>query len=186
MIGHEQEILLIEELKNGSYEAFDALYMSYSPVVERFAYAILKNRQEVDDLSQNIFLKIWEIRSSLCDVRSFRSYLFAMVRNAVVDILSRRKVVLCSDEFSERILMDIENVNVLERLDAHNLILMINIAVSTMPEQRRKVFSMSREKNMTHKEIADALGISVKTVEYHISKALSTLREMTKILTFFI
>lgn len=186
MIGHEQEILLIEELKNGSYEAFDALYMSYSPVVERFAYAILKNRQEVDDLSQNIFLKIWEIRSSLCDVRSFRSYLFAMVRNAVVDILSRRKVVLCPDQLSERVLEDIDNPTVLEKIDARNLMMMINIAVSAMPEQRRKVFTMSREDNMTHKEIADALGISVKTVEYHISKALSTLREMTKILTFFI
>ena len=82
--------------------------------------------------------------------------------------------------------MDIENATVLEKMDAHNLLLMINIAVSAMPEQRRKVFTMSREKNMTHKEIAETLGISVKTVEYHISKALSTLREMTKILVFFI
>lgn len=186
MIGHEQELMLIEELQNGSYEAFDALYMAYSPMVERFAYAILKNRQEVDDLSQNIFLKVWEIRTSLRDIRSFRSYLFAMVRNAVIDILSRRKVVLCPDQLSERVLEDIDNPTVLEKIDAHNLLLMVNIAVSAMPEQRRKVFTMSREKNMTHKEIADVLGISVKTVEYHISKALATLREMTKILIFFI
>lgn len=186
MIGHEQELKLIEELQNGSYEAFDALYMAYSHVVERFAYAILKNRQEVDDLSQNIFLKVWEIRGSLRDVKSFRAYLFTMVRNSVIDTLSKRKVALCTDQLSERVLEDIDNPTVLEKIDVHNLHMMINIAVSAMPEQRRKVFVMSREKNMTHKEIAEELGISVKTVEYHISKALATLREMTKILIFFI
>ena len=63
---------------------------------------------------------------------------------------------------------------------------MIDQAVSVMPEQRRAVFTLSRKHNLSHKEIAEKLGISVKTVEYHISKALSSLRYMIKILVFLI
>lgn len=158
MIELFEEKKLVSALKNGSYEAFDALYMAYSPLVERFAYALLKNRSEVEDLSQNVFLKLWEIRSRLDSVNSFRSYLFTMVRNAIMDVLSS--------------------------IDARKMGLIINMAVSLMPEQRRKVFMMSRKEGASHKEIAASLGISVKTVEYHISKALSTLREIVEKSTF--
>jgi RNA polymerase sigma-70 factor (ECF subfamily) len=65
-------------------------------------------------------------------------------------------------------------------MDVENFKVFINIAVSLMPEQRRKVFVMSTIKEMTHKEIAESLGISVKTVEYHISKALASIREIMK------
>lgn len=186
MLERNEEKNLVTALRNGSYEAFDALYMAYSPVVERFAYALLKNRSEVDDLSQNIFLKIWEIRDRLDSVTSFRSYLFSMVRNAVLDILSKRKVVTDIDCLPESVLKDIASADVVSSIDTQNMMLMVNLAVSMMPEQRRRIFMMSRIEGASHKKIAETLGISVKTVEYHISKALSSLREILKLLIFFI
>lgn len=186
MIEQIEERKLIAAIKSGSYEAFDTLYMAYAPLVERFAYALLKNRQEVDDLSQNIFLKIWEIRDRLDSVNSFRSYLFTMVRNAVLDVISRRKVATDIDLLPESVLKDVSSADDLSSIDAHNMTIMINLAVSLMPKQRRKVFLMSRMEGASHKEIAESLGISVKTVEYHISKALSSLRDIMKILIFFI
>lgn len=182
----EQERRLIDELSYGSYEAFDALYMQYSPLVERFAYALLKNKQEVDDVSQSLFLKLWEVRGKLTDVKSLRSYLFIMCRNAVMDALARRKVTVASASFPDTVLKDVASESIIERIDSQNLMVMIDLAVSVMPEQRRSVFTLSRKYNMSHKEIAEKLGISVKTVEYHISKALSSLRDMMKILLFFI
>ena len=83
--------LCLRELSEGSYEAFDTLYMRYSPIVEQFALSLLKRKEEADDITQNIFLKIWENRSSMSGVHSFRAYLFKMVRNAVYDTFSRRK-----------------------------------------------------------------------------------------------
>lgn len=185
MIEQFEEKRLVLEIKNGSHEAFDTLYMAYSPLVERFAYALLKNKSEVDDLSQNIFLKIWEIRDRLDSVKSFRSYLFAMVRHAVMDEMSKRTSADI-DLLPESVLKDVSSADALSSVDTRNMMLMVNLAVSLMPEQRRRVFVMSRQDGASHKEIAEALGISVKTVEYHISKALSTLRDILKIMIFFI
>lgn len=180
MIERIDEQMLVEELKNGSYEAFDTLYMTYSPLVEKFAFALLKSRQEADDLSQGVFLSLWEKRARLGNVRCFRSYLFAMVRNAVFDQLSSHKGQNSIDHIPDLLLKNLSPEFVEEKIDADNLKILINIAVSLMPEQRRKVFVMSRIKEKTHKEIAESLGISVKTVEYHISKALASIREITK------
>jgi len=182
----DEERRLVHDLSEGSYEAFDELYMQYSPLVERFAYALLKNRTEVDDISQNLFLKLWEMRGKLTDVRSLRSYLFTMTRNAVLDALARRKVTVSSASFPETVLKDVVPDTVIERIDGQNLMVMIDLAVSVMPEQRRTVFTLSRQQMLSHKEIAERLGISVKTVEYHISKALSSLRNILKIAVFFI
>lgn len=182
----EEEKRLIYELSCGSYDAFDTLYMQYSPLVEKFALALLKNRAEMDDISQNIFLKLWEIREKLTDIKSLRSYLFIMTRNAVMDAFARRKVVVASSSFPDTVLKDVASEIIVERIDSQNLMIMVEMAVSVMPEQRRKVFTLSRKHNLSHKEIAERMGISVKTVEYHISKALSSLRSMLKILIFFI
>ena len=61
----QDDRICVQELVNGSYEAFDTLYMRYSPLVERFVLSLLKDREEADDVTQNIFLKIWENRRSL-------------------------------------------------------------------------------------------------------------------------
>jgi RNA polymerase sigma-70 factor (ECF subfamily) len=179
MLERIDEHMLVEELKNGSYEAFDTLYMAYSPLVEKFAYALLKSRQEADDLSQGIFLTLWEKRSRLGNVKCFRSYLFAMVRNAVFDQISSRRGQPI-EFISDSVLKSFSQEYLEEKMDVENFKVFINIAVSLMPEQRRKVFVMSRIKEKTHKEIAESLGISVKTVEYHISKALASIREIMK------
>jgi RNA polymerase sigma-70 factor (ECF subfamily) len=109
-----------------------------------------------------------------------------MCRNEVMDALARRKVTVASASFPDTVLKDVASESIIEKIDSQNLMVMIDLAVSVMPEQRRSVFTLSRKYNMSHKEIAEKLGISVKTVEYHISKALSSLRDMMKILLFFI
>ena len=83
--------LCLNEISNGSYEAFDTLYMRYSPLVEKFVYSLLKRQDEADDITQNIFMKIWTCRNSMSGVSSFRAYLFKMVKNAVYDAFSKRK-----------------------------------------------------------------------------------------------
>ena len=70
--------LILQSLRQGSYDAFDALYMRYAPHVEAFAFCMLKNRSEAEDLAHDIFLKIWETRESIGRIKSFRSYLFRM------------------------------------------------------------------------------------------------------------
>lgn len=84
--------LILQSLRQGSYDAFDALYMRYAPHVEAFAFCMLKNRSEAEDLAHDIFLKIWETRESIGRIKSFRSYLFRMTKNAVFDIFEHKSV----------------------------------------------------------------------------------------------
>lgn len=176
--------LCLRELSEGSYEAFDTLYMRYSPIVEQFVLSLLKRKEEADDITQNIFLKIWENRSSMSGVHSFRAYLFKMVRNAVYDTFSRRKPTSGLQDSME--LGDILRSEDMEgKISAKDLNMLMDMAVENMPEQRRRVFRMSRRDGLSHKEISMQLGISTKTVEYHMSKALAELRKIISFLILF-
>ena len=176
--------LCLRELSEGSYEAFDTLYMRYSPIVEQFVLSLLKRKEEADDITQNIFLKIWENRSSMSGVHSFRAYLFKMVRNAVYDTFSRRKPTNGLQDSME--LGDILRSEDMEgKISAKDLNMLMDMAVENMPEQRRRVFRMSRRDGLSHKEISMQLGISTKTVEYHMSKALAELRKIISFLILF-
>ena len=176
--------LCLRELSEGSYEAFDTLYMRYSPIVEQFALSLLKRKEEADDITQNIFLKIWENRSSMSGVHSFRAYLFKMVRNAVYDTFSRRKPTSGLQDSME--LGDILRSEDMEgKISAKDLNMLMDMAVENMPEQRRRVFRMSRRDGLSHKEISMQLGISTKTVEYHMAKALAELRKIISFLILF-
>lgn len=176
--------LCLRELSEGSYEAFDTLYMRYSPIVEQFALSLLKRKEEADDITQNIFLKIWENRSSMSGVHSFRAYLFKMVRNAVYDTFSRRKPTSGLQDSMK--LGDILRSEDMEgKISAKDLNMLMDMAVENMPEQRRRVFRMSRRDGLSHKEISMQLGISTKTVEYHMSKALAELRKIISFLILF-
>lgn len=175
---------LLQELARGECKAFDELYMRYAPHVEAFAFCLLKNRSESEDLTHDIFLKIWENRDSIQHVRSLRNYLFRMTRNAIFDLFERKNVRL---RYERRHLSveELVSEDLGSRIASEDLLLIIEMAVEQMPEQRRRVFRMSRYEKRSYQEIAQELGISTKTVEYHIRTALAELKKIIGIIAFF-
>lgn len=163
---------------------FEEIYLQYAPLVERFAYSLLKNDLAVKDVSQTVFLKLYQMRDRIPDIQSIKSYLFKATRNAVIDYVSDY-----GEIYSEEIKGEIEDVAGMiseeDRVEKRDLIMLIHLAEDKMPEQRRKVFRMSRVEGMKYQEIADRLGISVKTVEYHISKALRDLKNVIQVYLLF-
>ena len=152
----EDERTLLEKLARGDRASFDALYMRYAAKTEEFLCRMLKNRAEAEDITHDLFLKIWQNRSTMAGVTAFGSYLFRMARNAVYD-----------------------------RFDSRDLLLLIQLAVEKMPGQRQRIFRMSREEGIANDEIARRLGISTRTVENQISRALSELRKLVTLILFF-
>lgn len=178
---------LLQNLIQGDSRAFDALYTRYVPRVEAFACCMLKDRSEAEDLAHDLFLKLWESRESLQQVRSVRNYLFRMTKNAVFDRFEHKAVdARYRQSAAPKDLREIVSNDLVEQIDRQELLLLIDMAIEKMPPQRRNVFRMSRFEGVSYKEIALRLGISQKTVEYHIHEALAELRKLILILTVFI
>lgn len=171
---------LVAMMKNDSQEAFFIFYRKYLPVVEDFAFSLVKDRDISREIAQNVFIKIWDRRKKLDDVESLRSYLFRMTRNAVYDYSrSCRGITVGIDDVAGSIDLSefVIDEDSSESIDSRNLLVKVLIEMDALPEKCRRVFIMSRMLGMKNREIADSLGVSVKTVEYHISSALATLRK---------
>lgn len=176
----ENERILLEKLAHGDRPSFDALYRRYAAKTEEFLCRMLKDRAEAEDITHDLFLKIWQNRASMAGVTAFGPYLFRMARNAVYDRFDSRTVRM---NFAKQVnpLPEYE----LPDVDNRDLLLLIQLAVEKMPEQRRRIFRMSREEGIANDEIARQLSISTRTVENQISRALSELRKLVTLILFF-
>lgn len=161
-------------MKEGSHEAFDYFYRKYSPRVEAFCCALLKDKAAAEDICQNVFLNLWKHRDTADKIQSFNSFLFSMTRNAVFDhVRKKKKIVLDFPESS--VLSDLVSDELQTQMDAQELLLMIEIALSSMPEKRARIFRMNRLEGMKTAEIAEKEGITQRAVEWNLKKVLEDL-----------
>lgn len=175
---------LIERMRGGDTGALGILYMRYAPSVSNFAYRFIRVREDVDDITHNIFCSLWENRESLKDIESLKAYLFQMTRNAIFKEFRHQQVV---SEYESEVGND-KNENYYDGekvVTTSDLLEMIDLMISNMPEPQRLAFRMSRYEHKTYAEIAEHLGVSQKTVQYYISQALAELRRLTEAMLIF-
>ena len=177
----EQEREILDRLAHGDREAFDALYLHYAPKVEEMAFWMLKSRTEAEDVMQSIMLKVWERKEEIAQMTRFSNYLFTMTKNAIFDIYSRS---LVHEKYESAQLSSVRYFHD-SQVETNDLALLISIAVDKMPDQRRRIFRMSRYEGLSNREIAEQLRISVKTVENHMTAALGQLRRLLASITIF-
>lgn len=163
-------------LSQGDVKALDILYVAYAPLVRNWCFAILKNNAEAEDLTQDIFLRIWNYREDLNEVRSFKSYLVRTTHNAVLNKIREKNVRLMFARSRSGDALIEEDASSLT--DTADLLNKIKIALEGMSDLRKRIFKMSRFEDKTYQEIAESLKISPKTVQYHISCALAELRKL--------
>lgn len=162
---------LVLRLIDGNEDAFCELYAAYKNRLIYFAMRFLKSREYAEDVFQDAFTIIWQGRRFINPDASFSSYLYTIVRNR---ILNQLRDLVNQDKLKEQILqqaVDYSNDTQNEIL-ANDLKQLISCAMQQLTPRQRKIFEMSREQQMSHKEIADVLGISVNTVQESISTSL--------------
>lgn len=173
----------LEKLAAGNIDVFHSFFLKYYPKVQKFILFFVKSEAVAEDLSQDIFLHIWNNRDSLLAIQSLDSYMYRMAKNKAINYLSHKKVeedYALSQQFVQEYSID-------EEIDAKELEFLIQLTIERMPEQRRCIFIMSRVEHMKNAEIADKLNLSIKTVEMHITLALKQIREIVSlVLLFFI
>lgn len=148
----------------------------YTPLV-RYGNTFLKDSDETEDVVQQVFVSLWEKRTQLDIHTSVRAVLYRAVHNACLNRLKHQKVRgdYASDWKSTQ--SDSEQTDALEAAELQER---INRAIEGMPEQCARIFKMSRFEQLKYQEIADQLGLSIKTVENQMGKALKIIREALK------
>lgn len=167
---------VIVNLKNGNEEAFEALFWEYNTHIYHFVYSLLYDKSMAEDLTQNVFLKIWERREHIDVEQSFDSYLFTIARHLVYKETEKR---LLSESLTEALQKQLSDGDTLmeDKIDAESLREYIDSLIEELPPARREIFRLSRKEHLSYKEIALRLSISEKTVDTQLNRALRYMRE---------
>jgi len=168
---------LLTRLKNGDILAFDQLYELYSHKLFSFVFKILKNEAEVDDIVQEVFVKIWESRNKLEDYKLLNSYIFTIAYNNSIDLIRKRisnNKYLGHLKYSASINFTPTIVSQIEYNELNN---QVEKLIANLPDRQKQVYLLHRDEGVTYTEIAEKLGISKNTVENHMVKALKYLRQ---------
>ncbi len=166
---------LVLRLIDGDEDAFCELYAAYKNRLIYFAMRFLKSREYAEDIFQDAFTIVWQGRRFINPDASFSAYLYTIVRNR---ILNQLRDLANQDKLKEQILSQAVNYTneTKDTILANDLRQFISRGLQQLTPRQREIFKMSREKQMSHREIAEALGISVNTVQESISISLRTLR----------
>lgn len=170
----EKELLLL--LLNGNEQAFEKIYRLYSSRLYGNLLKLVKSETEAQEILQDVFLKIWDNRQNIDIEKSFRSYLFKIAENKVVDFF--RKVARDKKREAELIsLATNEYVPVEELLQSDEKTALLQKAIDSLPPQRQQVFRLCKLEGKSYKEVSEQLGISVSTISDHIVKATKSIRD---------
>jgi RNA polymerase sigma-70 factor (ECF subfamily) len=169
----------IKILRTGDKNAFIGIFRSYYPELYSYAAKIVDSFEIAREIVQDAFIYLWENRNKILINTSVRSYLFKTVRNDCLDYIKHKKI---EQKYITTHLSIIRNESYSEdNLFAQKEITQIlKSSVSSLPKECKKIFILSRYKDLKNKDIAKRLGISVKTVESQIGKALKLLRKNLK------
>ncbi|SMD00619.1 RNA polymerase sigma-70 factor [Pedobacter nyackensis] len=155
--------------------AFEQLFKDHFKALYAYAYVILKDEDDAEEIVQNMFLKFWEKRDLLTVQSSLKAYLYKCVYNDSLNFLKHQKIKTKYQDFATYT-MNHENEPASSKIEMTELTFNLNIALNRLPEQCRTIFQMSRFEELKYKEIAERLGLSVKTIENQMGKALRILR----------
>ncbi len=170
-----EEKRLTEQFRNDDVKAFRKIFEAFYAPLCYYASHILPDDQQASEAVQEVFIRIWEKRKSFFPEVSLRQYLFRSVRNQCLNLIRQEKVKqFHTGKYQET--MSGEEAGG-ESVISRELFLQLEKSIDALPEKRREIFRLSRDEGLKYREIAERMGISVKTVEVQMGIALKTLRE---------
>ena len=174
---------LILALKNGSEEAFTSLYHKYCDKVYKFCRLYYTNDSTTEEVVQEVFIKLWDIRSYVNENENLEGLLFIITRNM---IFSNSKKNFNETFYKMSILAAYDKAyDIEEELDAADLKNYIDKLISQLPARRQQIFRMSREEHLSNREIAERCAVSEKAIERQITLALKFIKENLPLFVVF-
>jgi RNA polymerase sigma-70 factor (family 1) len=170
-----EDKLIIKELKKGDVLAFDLIFNKYHKKVYHFSLSYLKNKEDAEDVVQEVFMNIWKFRDQINDYYVFSKYIFKITYNTTCKKFRKR----ASDKRQmEEVFKDVlfeDNSTNLE-IEYDNLLNTTSLLIERLPPRQKRIFLLKFNNQMDSEQIAKQLNISKKTVENYLAKAKKSLR----------
>lgn len=169
------ESLLLEMAAAGDRRAFTQLYKDHLNNVFNYIFLFTKSKEETEELIQDVFVKIWENREKLPDVQFFKSYLFKMAKNKLIDQVRHQQI-------KYRVFAEVKRTKVASEDITTNqaaykeYYLIVQQAIEKLPTKRKFIFKLSTENGLSHDEIAARLNISKSAVKKQLYNASDFVR----------
>jgi len=164
-------------VNNISEASFEMLFNTHYEALTSYAFTLLNNNDDAEDIVQHVFINLWENRMKVEIHTSARAMLYKAVYNHCLNRIKHLKIQKAHVEHT----LYVKNDAVIHQsIDQKELIQRLNLALELLPEQCRKIFEMSRFEHLKYQEIANQLQLSIKTIENQMGKALKILRAELK------
>ena len=167
----QPDSLLVENLKGGDKSSFEKLYKKYYVLLCLYSSSRIGSQEDAKEIVQDVFFSIWKNRDTLNTTESVKSYLYRAVHNQGVNYIKRKKL--------ERDYLHTLNPEPISENEESQIELKrkIHDVVASLPPKRMEIFRMNRYEGLKYKQIAERLGISIKTVENQMGSALKYLEQ---------
>lgn len=182
------DLELIERIRKGDEKAFESLFRTYYHSLCLFSHKIVKDNEIAEEIVQDIFYYFWEKREALDLTTSVKSYLFKSVYNNSLKHIRHQKIVR---NYEQMVILDDPSFDLQDNnAEIGEIIHIIKLTLDNAAERTREIFELNRNEGLKYQEISDKLGISIKTVEAHMTSILKAFRENLKdymtLLVFFL
>jgi len=176
------EIEIAIRINKGDLSAFQWLYAQYYAALCIYAKRFTRDKEVAEEVVQDIFLKLWEQQGQHTITGSIKAYLFTAVRNRCLDHLKHLQIVNKFNTHYTNLLKEAEDLYIFSQESGEAIMIAdefeksVQDAIDSLPEQCRKIFTLSRFEGLRHRDIAENLGVKLNTVQKQMSIALEKLR----------
>ncbi len=167
--------LLIKELNEGNEQAFEQIYKLLSPKVFAFALSLVNDRSDAEEILQEVFTKLWDKRFDLSPQGSLESYLFTSTRNILLNVL--RKAEYHQGFVDYKLHVNEDEADLSHEMDYQELKSIYEYAIDKLSPRKREIYILNHKEALSCQEIAEKLGISVKSVRNQMDSASMEIRK---------
>lgn len=177
---------LFYRIQKGDEKAFTLAYELYNKLIYVLSYRYLMDEDRAKDVVQYVFVKLWEYRANLNVGISLKNFLFTMAKNHILNLIRNENSALEKQYEIAQQVSGYED-DLIEKLERREQMELFYQALAKLPEQKKKICMMKIREEMSNKEIAERLNVSINTVKTHYAEALKLLRrELLKLLMIII
>lgn len=173
-INYSNNQLLMDDLKLGREKAYEFLVDQYHHPLCVYANSLVNDKDQAEDIVQNVLIRTWERRHALNSNFSIKSFLYRSVHNEFIDQYRKQKSVTALEK---RYIEELERISEKDEVFFERLLALVHREIQNLPPKCQKIFLMSKQEGFSNVEIAEHLNVSIKTIEYHITKAFAILRQ---------